>query len=470
MTSPILLWFRRDLRLSDHPALSEAAQSGRPIIPVFLLDELVETYGAAPKWRLNAALAHFSQTLTAMGSRLILRRGPAKDTLLQLAKDTGATDIWWSRAYDPQAITRDTGVKSALRDAGLTPRSFAGHLLFEPWTVATKQGSFFKVYTPMWRNIRQIDVPSPAPTVQTLPTPDEWPASDHLTDWALETAMNRGAATLARHAVIGEPRALNRLNDFLAGPVKTYKEMRDFPAQDATSRLSENLAWGEIGPRTIWHAALRAHHDGAAGAEHFLKEVVWREFAYHLIYHSPHITTQNWRPEWEGFPWSTEETDQVLRWKQGRTGIPLVDAAMRELYVTGTMHNRGRMIVGSFLTKHLLTDWRIGLRWFEDCLIDWDPAANAMGWQWVAGCGPDAAPYFRIFNPETQAQKFDAKQAYIQRFVAEFAPTPSEDARAFFAACPRAWGLSPDARYPTPVVSLAEGRKRALTAYETHRS
>jgi deoxyribodipyrimidine photo-lyase len=248
--------------------------------------------------------------------------------------------------------------------------------------------------------------------------------------------------------------------------VEQYKERRDFPAEPATSRLSENLAWGEIGPRTIWHAGQRAFEEGARGAEHFLKELVWREFAYHLAFHTPRITDRNWREEWDAFPWSTTDDDAVLRWKQGLTGIPLVDAAMREMYVTGTMHNRGRMIVGSYLTKHMLKHWRIGQAWFEECLIDWDPAANAMGWQWVAGSGPDAAPYFRIFNPETQAAKFDADAEYTHRFVAELSPEPGPEARAFFDACPRSWTLSPTAPYPTPLVGLPEGRARALAAYE----
>ena len=463
--APILLWFRRDFRLGDHPALAEAAATGRPVIPVFVLDEVVETYGAAPKWRLEAALTTFAARLDALGSRLILRRGKALETLRALAEETGAADIWWSRAYDPDAIARDTGVKAGLVDAGYGAKSFPGHVLFEPWTVSTKDGGYYKVYSPMWRAVQGRDVPAPDKAPATLRPPERWPAGDRLEDWRLGAAMNRGAAVLAAHACVGEDRAATRLAAFLDGPVQDYKARRDYPAEPATSRLSENLAWGEIGPRTIWHAAQRALAEGAKGAEHFLKELVWREFAYHLVYHTPRITEANWRPDWDAFPWSTAEDDAVLRWKQGRTGIPLVDAAMRQMYVTGTMHNRGRMIVGSYLTKHMLTHWRIGQAWFADCLIDWDPAANAMGWQWVAGSGPDAAPYFRIFNPETQADKFDPDRAYVHRYVAELAPTPGAEARAFFEACPRSWGLAPDAPYPDPLVDLAAGRERALAAY-----
>ncbi len=464
--APIIFWFRRDFRLTDHPGMAEAAGTGRPIIPVFVLDEVAETYGAAPKWRLNEALRSFAGRLTGVGARLVLRRGNARDTLLSLARETGARDIWWSRAYDPDAIARDTGVKAALIAASLRARSFPGHVLFEPWTVSTRQGGFFRVYSPMWRAVRDMPVPPPVPAIHRLTAPETWPESEAPETWCLGAAMHRGAAVIAKHACVGEAAAAARLAGFFDGPVEGYTEHRDFPAMPATSRLSEHLAWGEIGPRTVWHSGMQARQQGAGGAEHFLKELVWREFAYHLAYHSPHITRQNWRPEWDRFPWSEEEDEAVLRWQQGRTGVPLVDAAMRELYVSGYMHNRSRMIAGSYLTKHMLKHWRIGQRWFEDCLIDWDPASNAMGWQWVAGSGPDAAPYFRIFNPGIQAKKFDPDTAYIRQFVAELSARPGAAALAFFDACPRSWGLSADDGYPDPVVELARGRERALAAYK----
>lgn len=464
--TPIILWFRRDFRLADHAALTEAVRRGQPIIPVFVLDEVAETYGAAPKWRLYKAIEYFQTQLMGIGSKLVLRRGRAPEVLMALAEETGAQTVWWTRAYDPQAIARDKSVKSTLSEAGIAAKSWPGHVLFEPWTVSTKQGGFFKVYSPMWRAVKDRDVAPLEPAPFGLVAPKIWPRSDILSDWQLETAMYRGGAVLARGSEVGETAALRRLDDFCDGTIEEYKQRRDYPAQNATSRLSEHLAWGEISPRAIWHAAMRSLHEGRGGAEHFLKELVWREFAYHLAYHTPQILHENWRPQWDAFPWSKEEDDSVTRWKQGRTGIPLVDAAMRELYVTGYMHNRGRMIVGSFLTKHLLKHWRIGQAWFADCLIDWDPAANAMGWQWVAGCGPDAAPYFRVFNPETQAQKFDADQRYIQKYVAELSPDPGSEALAFFDACPRRWGVSPRDAYPAPIVDLAEGRRRALAAYE----
>jgi deoxyribodipyrimidine photo-lyase len=461
---PLILWFRRDLRLTDNPMLASAVATGRPIVPVFILDPETERLGAAPKWRLGLGLEAFGKSLESLGARLIFRRGPALSVLRDLIRETGAGAIHWSRLYDPDAKARDTFVKAALRADGLEAESHAGHLLFEPWTVATGQGGFYRVYSPFWRAVKWRDVASAAPAPKGMVAPKAWPASDQLADWALGQQMRRGAAIVARHAVVGEAAALTRMDLFLDEPVADYRQARDFPAQEATSRLSENLTYGEIGPRLLWHAAQRAMEQGKAGAEHFLKEIVWREFAYHLLHHSPHITTRNWRHEWDSFGWS-DDNDQAEAWRRGLTGEPFVDAAMREMYVTGTMHNRARMIVASYLTKHLLTDWRVGLRWFEECLIDWDPASNAMGWQWAAGSGPDAAPYFRVFNPETQAKKFDPQARYRHRFIAELACTPGAEALSYFEAVPRAWQLDPSRPYPDRIVALADGRNRALAAY-----
>jgi len=246
-----------------------------------------------------------------------------------------------------------------------------------------------------------------------------------------------------------------------------YARARDIPAADGTSHLSENLTLGEISPATCWHAALAAEQrGGGGGAASFRQELVWRDFAHHLAYHTPHITDRNWREEWDAFPWNAEVTDEVRAWQRGRTGIPFVDAAMRELYVTGYMHNRARMVVGSYLCKHLMSHWRIGQRWFEGHLRDWDPASNAMGWQWVAGSGPDATPYFRVFNPATQLDKFDRDRAYTNGWIAEGLANPTRQAMSYFAAIPRSWGMSPDDPYPAPVVTPEAGRRRALAAYE----
>ena len=462
--APLILWFRRDLRLDDHPMLAAAVAQGRPLIPVFILDPETEGQGAAARWRLGLAVAAFRAALERIGSRLILRRGPALDVLLALCAETGAGAVHWTRAYDPVAKARDTAVKAALKLQGLEADSHPGALLHEPWTVETKEGGFYRVYTPFWRAVkdRSVGVPSAAPA--TLAAPESWPASDRLEDWRLGAAMNRGAAIVTGYQAVGEAAARARLDRFLDGPVAEYRTARDLPAGEHTSRLSENLTYGEIGPRRIWNAGWRALQDGKAGAEHFLKELVWREFACHLVFHTPHIVSGNWKPDWDGFPWRGDSPD-AERWRRGMTGEPFVDAAMREMYVTGTMHNRARMIAASYLTKHLLTDWRVGLAWFADCLTDWDPASNAMGWQWVAGSGPDAAPYFRIFNPATQAEKFDPDQVYVHRFVAELCRRPGPEALSYFEAVPRSWGLNASGRYPEPVVSLAAGRDRALEAY-----
>ena len=462
--APLLLWFRRDLRLADQRMLAAAAASGRPLVPVFLLEEGGEALGAAAKWRLGAALEVFAEGLAAAGSRLVLRRGAALPALRALVAETGATGVWWSRLYDAPSRERDTEVKAALRRDGLEARSFPGHLLFEPWRVETRQGGPYKVFTPYWRAVRDLGPAAPEAAPKRLHPPAHWPKGDRLQDWQLGAAMRRGAAVLARHAVVGEAAAARRLDRFLAERVGRYREARDFPAEPGTSGLSENLTWGEIGPRRIWHAAWRAMEEGAAGAETFLRELAWREFAWHLFFHNPAMDRANWRPEWDGFPWRGDGPE-AERWRRGMTGEPLVDAAMREMYVTGRMHNRARMIAASYLTKHLLIHWRIGLDWFADCLTDWDPAANAMGWQWVAGSGPDAAPYFRIFNPEGQAGKFDPEGAYRRRWIAEGQRQPPQTACDFFAACPQSWQLDPAAPYPGRMVELAEGRARALAAY-----
>ncbi len=466
---PLILWFRRDLRLGDQPMLSAAVATGRPLLAVFILDPETEAIGAAAKWRLGLSIAAFADALAQIGLPLTLRRGPALAVLKHLVAETGAGGVWWSRLYDPAAVARDTGVKAELKAGSVEARSFAGHLLHEPWDARTGEGGFYRVFTPFWRSIRGRAVEaSPAAPVRLRPAAP-LPASDRLLDWQLGRAMDRGAGIVARHQAVGEAAARARLAAFLAGPVDAYGAARDLPGVAGTSRLSENLTYGEIGIRDVWHAAMRSRDEGSAGAETFLRELGWREFSYHLVHHTPHITTGNWRPEWDGFPWRGDTPD-AERWRRGLTGEPFVDAAMREMYVTGTMHNRARMIAASYLTKHLMTDWRIGLSWFADCLTDWDPAANAMGWQWVAGSGPDAAPYFRVFNPAGQAGKFDADRAYVHRFVAELALKPGRDAQDYYRAVPRSWGCAPGDAYPAPVVDLADGRARALAAFAARKA
>jgi len=463
---PVLVWLRRDMRLADNPALTWAASSGRPVIPVAILDPETDTIGAAPRWRWGLSVAAMAEVLAGIGSRLVLRRGPALDVLRTLVAETGATAVVWGRLYDPAAVARDTAVKAALKGQGIEARSVNAHLLVEPWEVETKTGGFYRVYTPYWNAIRDRAMGTPDPAPLALRPPAVWPASENVADWQLDDRMRRGAAVVREYLAVGEGSALDRLGGFIDGGIADYVARRDLPGVHGTSRLSENLATGEISARTAWAAGMAARDQGAEGAETFLKELVWREFAYHLLHHTPHITDRNWKPEWDAFPWETDPAHpSAVAWMRGRTGIRFVDAGLREMYVTGTMHNRARMIVASYLTKHLLTHWRIGADWFADCLVDWDPASNAMGWQWAAGSGPDAAPYFRVFNPVSQREKFDPDRAYVDRWIAEGRRAPGADALAYFEAVPRSWGLSPGDDYPAPVVDAEMGRKRALEAY-----
>ncbi|MBL8561613.1 MAG: deoxyribodipyrimidine photo-lyase [Gemmobacter sp.] len=462
--APLILWFRRDLRLADHPMLAAAVASGRAVVPLVILDPETEAIGAAAKWRLGLSIADFAAQLAGLGSQLVLRRGPALAVLEAVLAETGAAGVHWSRAYDPAGIARDSAVKAALKAKGLEAVSHPGFLLHEPWSVETGQGGFYRVYTPYWKAVKDRPIGAALPAPKALRAPERWPASDRLEAWQMGAAMRRGASVCLKYQAVGEAAAARRLADFIAERVDAYKAARDFPGREATSRLSENLTYGEISPRQIWQAGFAAMQAGAAGAEHFLKELVWREFAWHLMYHTPQIAHANWRDEWDGFPWHGEN-EQAEAWRRGMTGEPFVDAAMREMYVTGTMHNRARMIAASYLTKHLMTHWKIGLDWFADCLTDWDPAANAMGWQWVAGSGPDAAPYFRIFNPEGQAEKFDAEGRYRRRWLAELSRAPGEAALDFYAAVPKRWRLDPGAPYPQKLIALEAGRARALEAY-----
>ena len=455
--APVLYWMRRDFRLSDNPALF-AAQT-RPVIPVFICDETVTGLGAAPRFRLSRAIAEFGDRLAGQGGRLILRRGDALAVLRALAAETGAGAVMWNRLYDPAARARDTRVKSALRAQGLRVESHNAHLLFEPWTVETGSGGPYRVYSPFWRAVRGRDVAAPLPAPD-LTWPAMWPASDALSDWRFEAGMARGAAVVAGHLSVGAVAAEARLATFIEDKARAYAGDRDRLDRDGTSGLSEPLAYGEISPRRCWQAGFEAMQRGVAGAETFLKELVWREFASHLMFHFPTLAEQSWRREWHRFPWRGDSAE-AERWRRGQTGVDVIDAAMRELYVTGRMHNRARMLVASYLTKHLMTDWRVGLDWFAETLTDWDPASNAMGWQWVAGSGPDAAPFFRIFNPETQAAKFDPEGRYRQHWLR------GAGARQFGVAAPPGW--RPDPLRP-PMIGLAEGRARALAAYRALRA
>ncbi|MCO6382500.1 deoxyribodipyrimidine photo-lyase [Oceanicola sp. 502str15] len=456
MTRTTILWHRRDLRLSDLPALTAAREEGA-VIPVFIRERKVDALGAAAAWRMGLSVEAHGRELEAVGSRLVLRSGNALEVLRALVKETGAEAVYWSREYDPVCRERDAEVKAALREDGVEARSFPGKLLWEPWEVKTGQGTPYKVFSPMWKTMKGEVPGEECPRPRELAGPKSWPESEALEDWALGTAMRRGADVVAEHVCVGEAAAQQRLRDFVSDRMHNYPKGRDLLAEHWTSGLSENLTYGEISPRQCWNAA------EGEGSETFRKELAWREFGWQLGFHFPRIFEREWREDWGRFPWKDDErAAEVKAWKQGRTGLDVIDAAMRELYVTGTMHNRARMIVASYLTKHMMTDWRVGQTWFADTLIDWDEASNALGWQWVAGCGPDAAPYFRIFNPASQAEKFDARGTYRERWLGS-----GETAASYYAAVPESWGLTPGEDRPAqPVVGLEAGRKAALAAYE----
>lgn len=459
-----IVWFRSDLRLSDNPALTKALGSGHTVVPVFVLDEETDglrPLGAASRWWLHHSLQSLDASLRDLGSRLVLRRGPAEQALAELAAECNAASIFWNRVYDQGSRDRDARLKKSSTARGVMAESFKASLLFEPWEVSTQSGAPFKVFTPFWRACRTLPPPgNPLPTPKALPAPEVWPAGDSLADWRLLPTSPDWTGGLRATWTPGEDGAKTRLTHFLDETLEDYRRARDLPAVEGTSRLSPHLAFGEIGPRQIWHAA--ATRGFSASAEKFLAEVGWREFAYNLLFHYGDLAQRNFRPEFDAFPWADPD-DTLEAWRRGRTGYPIVDAGMRELWNTGWMHNRVRMIVASFLTKDLLIDWRIGERWFWDTLVDADLANNATGWQWVAGSGADAAPYFRVFNPVLQGEKFDPKGDYVRHWVPELASLPDTTIH-------RPWTASvapPVDVYPERIVEHGAARDRALIAFRS---
>jgi len=474
--APVIVWFRRDLRLSDNPALQRALTLDRPVIPVFVLDETpgIRSPGAASNWWLGRSLAMLAEALAARGSRLILRRGPAAEVITGLVAETGASHVLWNRLYDPGVIDRDAALKRSLREAGRTVASFNASLLTEPWTVLNKSGEPFKVFTPYWRAARpllQLEQSDAAPA--RLPGPVGWPASAALRDWQLQpTAPDWSTGFDSWNP--GEDGAARQLEAFLETGLANYADGRDRPAAGAVSRLSPHLHFGEIGPRQVWAAVALAEArrpSVAAAADKFRAELGWREFSHALLYQRPDLETSNFKPAFDRFPWR-EDPVGLRAWQRGATGYPMVDAGMRELWTTGVMHNRVRMLVASFLVKHLLIDWRHGEAWFWDTLLDADRAANAASWQWVAGSGADAAPYFRIFSPMGQGEKFDPDGAYVRRWVPELARIRGPAVHAPWTLSPmelRAAGVTLGHTYPLPIVDHARARERALAALATIR-
>jgi deoxyribodipyrimidine photo-lyase len=465
--------FRRDLRLADNPALAAAIARGRPIVPVYIHDDAAAgrwATGGAARWWLHQSLAALAADLEARGSRLILRRGQTQDVLDQLVAETTAEAVYWNRLYEPWATARDTQIKTRLAARGVDAQSFNAALLAEPWALKTREERPYRVFTPFWKALRAAVTPlPPQPAPDRLPAPAAFPRSDALGSWSLVPRAPDWAGGLRATWTPGETGARTRLDDFVRDALPDYASARDRLGTAGTSRLSPHLAFGEIGPRQVWHAvasgaASQTGDPWAGAAEKFLAEIAWREFAHHLLFHFPDLPETPLRADFARFPWA-EDPNRLRAWQRGLTGYPVVDAGMRELWHTGWMHNRVRMIAASFLVKDLLIDWRKGEAWFWDTLVDADLANNAAGWQWVAGCGADAAPYFRIFNPALQGAKFDPAGTYVRRWVPELARLPDRLLHAPWQAPPVELA---DARvvlgrtYPWPVVDHAAARHTAL--------
>lgn len=466
----VIVWFRKDLRIADNPALRHAADSGRPVVCLYILDETpgVRPMGAASLWWLDKSLKSLAQDLEKLGNRLVLRRGVAAEALGALIEETGATSVVWNRLYDKASVDRDKDIKARLKDAGVDGQSFNAGLLNEPWTVQNGSGQPYKVFTPYWRAARtHLDNVTVARTPNSLRALDKSVRSDGLAAWGLHPTQPDWSKGFDIWTP-GEASANKRLEAFLAGPVASYAENRDIPSKPATSALSPHLHFGEIGPRQVWLAARGAADAGdipMAQADKFLSELGWREFNHSILFHWPTLPDRNFKPEFDNFPWAKDQA-AFDAWTKGETGYPIVDAGMRELWATGFMHNRVRMIVASFLIKHLMIDWREGEAWFWDTLVDADLANNVGNWQWTAGSGADAAPYFRIFNPISQGEKFDPCGDYVRRWVPELKTVPDD---VIHKPWERPLHLPPAARriYAKPIVDHAKARERALEAYHS---
>jgi deoxyribodipyrimidine photo-lyase len=477
MSAIAIVWFRRDLRLADNPALAAALSACDRVVPVYIHapdEEQPWQPGAASEAWLHRSLAALDASLRRLGSRLVVRRGPTLDALRALATEAGATHVHWNRLYEPALVARDRIVKSALREMNLSAESFDAALLNEPWAVTRDDGAPYRVFTPFWKACQRVGIDAPpAPEPERLP-----PLSDgigSLAIWALGLAPRVGwDRGFWEGWQPGEAGARATLAQFLADAAARYDEDRNRPDLVGTSRLSAHLHFGEIGPRQIVAAVRRhtAEHTAAGlleNAESFVRELGWREFGHHLLWHFPHTTDAPLDERFASFPWLADYGEVLERWQRGRTGIPIVDAGMRELWHTGWMHNRVRMIVASLLTKNLLIPWQEGARWFWDTLVDADLASNTLGWQWTAGCGADAAPYFRIFNPVLQGQRFDPNGAYVARWVPELSPVPARHIHAPWEAPARvlaAAGITRGRDYPEPIVDLQASRARALERFD----
>ncbi len=465
-----IVWFRQDLRRADNPALKAAAELGT-ILPIYILDD-----DNSGDWKPGAAsrvwLHHSLKALDAsLAGKLSLFRGDARLIVARLVDELPVRAVFWNRCYEPWRVERDQRIKRELERLDVEARSFNGSLLWEPWEVSKQDGTPYKVFTPFYEKgclpLAPPRVPLEAPARLDY-TAAEIDFAVELEDLELLPEHDWHAAMM-RHWRVGEDAALEALDDFCDERLGDYKRGRDFPATDATSRLSPHLHFGEISPQQVWHRVDHAGmRDAGGNAAHFLRELGWREFSYHLLYHNPKLPQQNYNPKFDGFDWRSSEAD-IPAWQRGRTGFPIVDAGMRELWQTGYMHNRVRMIVASFLVKNMLVHWRHGEDWFWDCLVDADLANNSASWQWVVGSGADAAPYFRIFNPVLQSEKFDPDGEYLARYCPELAGLPNKYRHKPWEAKPEVLedaGIELGVDYPEPMLDLKATRERALERFK----
>ncbi len=468
--APVILWFRDDLRLADHAALDAAVETGRPVIPVFILDDSAPgrwALGGASRWWLHHSLVELSAALEQRGSRLNLRRGDSAATIVELVEATGAIDVFTGGSADPWA--RDVDKAAAEATTAIFHR-MRTTTLFHPDSIRTRTGGAYSVYTPFANACQALGGPKPPHGTPERISASTMPRSDRLKDWALLPSRPDWAGGLRDTWTPGEAGAMQRARTFLSHGLSGYATTRNQPATEGTSMLSPHLHFGEISPVQLWHLTHR--QPNTPGRQSFVRELLWREFCANLLWHNPELPNSPLRPAFAAMPWRHDKAG-LAAWQQGRTGVPIVDAGMRQLWQIGWMHNRVRMIVASFLVKHLLIQWQDGEAWFWDTLVDADLANNSANWQWVAGCGADAAPYFRIFNPVLQSRKFDPPGDYVRRYVPELAGLEARHIHDPWEAPAEVLdkaGIVLGKTYPEPVVSLAGGRARALDAYANIRS
>jgi len=467
-----IVWFRNDLRSSDHPALIHAAKQGR-IIPVYLEDTRARKPGGAKKWWLHHALKALETDLNG----LLLLKGDPREVLPKLAKDVEADLVCWNRDYEPHQVKTDDEVKQALKNVGVEVWTGRGSVLHEPWEIETGSGSPYKVFTPFWKaeKAKGFSDPLPRPDFQLSQQDMESAGGDNLEDWSYLPSQPNWPKGWEERWQPGEEGARDRLRTFVKGAADGYDKLRNRPDKEGTSMLSPHLHTGELSPRQVLKAIRHNADKGKIPEEHaesFLSELGWRDFSRHLLYYWPSLPEENWKSQFDQYPWREDE-NQLRAWQKGQTGYPMVDAGMRQLWQTGWMHNRIRMLVGSFLVKHLRMHWKHGETWFWDTLVDADLGNNSAGWQWVAGSGADASPYFRIFNPISQGPKYDPDGEYVRKWCPELAKLPTKHIHAPFEADEKTRkeaGVTLGETYPKPLVEHSEARQAALSGYDKVKS